>query len=190
MALIITGCMRSGTMTAAKIFGLKHEIQFVPGVTREIINTFYTSNIKMLGEASWLAKPFYQLISETGNSIILLVRNPIAVINSMLGIGFWNIDNKDHKSHRDFILQFDAGLNELSKRGADYFNLCTYYVVYWQRQLLRFPRIRIEDIQTDIQLNKRPHTSYDFREIVDRIPSELGKELKKLCNTLGYTYGI
>ena len=186
MALIITGCMRSGTMTAAKIFGLKHEVQFVPGTNRGIVNDF--TNIA--GESSWLVKPFYQSLVDKGHSIILLVRNPIAVINSILGIGFWAKTIHEHKPYRDFILQFDAGLNDLYNKGASGFVLSVYYVVYWQRQLLRFPRIRIEDIQTDVHLNQRAHDYHDILSITEKIPKQLTKELIKLCNTLGYDTGF
>ena len=94
--MIITGCQRSGTTTAAQIFQCSHELIFNP------FNKILAPVPADIRECSWLAAPFVEKLSET-HEILILVRHPLAIINSLEGIEFWDPAKLDHKQYRDFI---------------------------------------------------------------------------------------
>lgn len=144
--MIITGCQRSGTMTVADILGIQHEVQFTPYIDyHNLSSTFLT----LKSEASWMAAPFIkELAGKT--KIIHLVRHPLKVINSLIGIKFWNLDV--HKIYRTFLQKFcpdTTGTNPIEQ------SLIYWYK--WNKKIsdLNIPRIRLEDIMNKPQLNQR-----------------------------------
>ena len=155
--MIITGCQRSGTATVAHIFGLTHEDFINP---QNLINWKIEDLIPKLGhgEASWLAQPFVSLLKQT-HKVLHLVRHPLAVLNSLEGIGFWTDDG--HELYRNFI--FDHLPDILSY--DDVIEKSLYYWIYWNKPLTLFPRIRIEDIFNAPKLNSRPRANYTMDTI-------------------------
>ena len=145
--MIVLGCQRSGTKTAAKIFGLQHEVIFNPS------STFKTAAkaTALVSEASWMATPFIQIL-RAKTPIIHLVRNPLAVINSLVNVHFFEdaaLEN-EHAPYRRF---YDNNL------GGSHIKLTTpvekamHCWVAWNKKIQNVPRIKIEDIANSPVLN-------------------------------------
>lgn len=169
--MIVTGCQRSGTMTCAKIFGINHEVVFVPGVKLEILK-----NRKIASESSWLAQPFVNYLNSI-HKIIHIVRHPLAVVNSLLGIGFW--EYSEHEPYRNFVeryLPIPEDYSSLEKS--------LYYWFEWNSSLLSYPRIQIEAISNAPQLNSRPRGNL---QSWDDIPNgKLKERVRNLADEVGY----
>lgn len=158
--MIVTGCQRSGTATVARIFGLTHEKIFNP---EKLNSETVESLIKTIGhgESSWLAAPYAKVLS-TYTSVIHLVRHPLAVLNSLEGIGFWGTtDNNGHEPYREFIFKH---LPDIITKD-DVIEKSLYYWVEWNRILNKYPRIRIEDIVNAPKLNSRRRANYTMDAI-------------------------
>jgi len=174
--MIVTGCCRSGTATVAKLFDLRHEVQFNPKASFQNLKDQHIHP-----EASWLATPFTSVIH--GHSIIHLVRSPLSVISSMAELDFWN--DTVAKKYVDFIrkyLPIPSDFTDIQKSA--------YYWIYWNEPLESYPRIHIEDITTDIQLNQKVDVKTKQvtpEEITDAInTSGLKKEFWEKTKQYGY----
>lgn len=185
--MIITGCMRSGTKSAADIFGVVHETFFNPN---NLIN-IHKELPKMCcpSEASWLAQPY----ASTGNDltvdekniphkIIHLVRHPLAVIRSLIGIEFFDKTSayaRGHEPYYNFLTKYLPKIKMLDCLGA-----AIYYYIEWNKPLMRLPRIRIEDISNCPQLNSRNRANVSWADIQKY---ELAyKKLKEMTKELYY----
>lgn len=147
--LIVTGCQRSGTMTMASIFNLPHEVLFMPKTTQVPL---------IKSEVSWMAAPFLSLIKGRAQ-IIHLVRDPLYVINSILGIRFFdnNPQGEDHQAHKEFVYKHLPTLdqNAVAEKQA------LQYWLLWNELIEphAVARIRIEDIDTKLRINQRPRAN-------------------------------
>ena len=200
--MIITGCQRSGTKSAAKIFGIGHEVQFNPNTDfnrlNGNLNDLNSTIFNLKPEASWLAAPFVPVL-KARFPIIHLIRHPLAVINSMLGIGFW-LREKDqgyiegHEPYRNFALRFCPKIEEAEGNPV---NLSMHYYIFWNRMIHEVtnnptshipisypPRIRIESIQSAPVLNKRKRG--DIQSWDDLPDCPLLEELKELAGEYEY----
>ena len=174
--MIITGCQRSGTKTAASIFGLAHEQVFIPGITFEKL----TQITLPLLESSWLAAPFASFIKkELKIPVIHLVRHPLAIINSLIGIQFFT--NPGHKPYRDFIFTHLAGIEKLK----DPITQAMYYWIYWNKLIVECPRIRIESIHNAPMLNSRNRASLTWADLTQ---GKIKTELETMATLYGYIY--
>ena len=176
--MIITGCQRSGTMSAAAIFGISHEQSFIPSTTFEMVTHFTWP----INESSWLAQPFAKFINkEIKEPVIHLVRHPLAVINSLTGIQFWI--GAGHKLYRDFIYQHLPGVDKLN----DPITQSMYYYVYWNKTLVngKYPRIRIEDIANAPIMNYRPRAELTWSDLTQ---GKLKTDLEEMTTEFGYIY--
>ncbi len=181
--MIITGCQRSGTKSAAEIFGIGHEIQFNPNTDYDSLNN---SLFRLKPESSWLAAPFIPLI-RARYPIIHLIRHPLAVINSMLGIEFWGHTPKGfeaetpdgHEPYRNFALRFCPRIEE-AENPVD---LSMHYYIFWNR-MVQAPRIRIESIQNAPVANRRKRG--DIQSWDDLPDGKLLEELKEIAGEYGY----
>lgn len=154
--MIITGVQRSGTKTFAHIMNLAHEQHYTSEQT--IPNP-------RAHEVSWLAAPFI----EHHLYVIVLIRNPINILNSILALDFWT--DPDQKPYVDFIHK------HLSLTQKEPLQLTQEYIINWHTKFLRpnkqqYPTIRIEDIQNCpkyhpiTQIGRKPteHTYDDTTE--------------------------
>lgn len=148
MPLIITGCPRSGTMTAANVFGMWHERQLsVSNVAQTVADV-----APIESECAWPAAPFVPLLLERGLRVVHLVRNPLHTIASMVARQMFG--REDHVSDQ-FIRQH----LKMPLYGTPLQN-CTRLWVAWNQMLsdLHVPRIRIEDIANAPRLHKGPQS--------------------------------
>lgn len=94
---VISGTGRSGTKYAASILNAMqipcgHESIFTAEGPREWGNA--------RGDSSWMAAPFLEGFDGT---VIHLVRDPLAVVNSLVGIGFFDETVTGHEPYRGFV---------------------------------------------------------------------------------------
>ncbi len=87
-AFVVTGCGRSGTGYIAALLSALghpcgHERVFTPWITR------VPALVSGSGDASWLAAPFVRGLP-VGTVVLHQVRDPRAVVRSLLGIGFFD----------------------------------------------------------------------------------------------------
>lgn len=142
--MIVTGCQRSGTMTVANILGIQHEIQFTPFIDWHNLSSVF---LTLKSEVSWMAAPFVSELADK-TKIIHLIRHPLKVVNSLIGIKFWTEDC--HKLYRAFLQKFCPTVTE----GNSPIEKSLIYWYQWNKEL-NFPRIRLEDIMNKPQMNQR-----------------------------------
>ena len=144
--MIITGCCRSATTSVANSLRLLHEVQFTPYRDWHNLSELHQ---KLRGEVSHIAAPFAEtLLNDWNVSVVHLIRHPIKVINSLIGIDFWNTNH--HRLHRAFIEKFtDIPTN------LDPIEKSMEYWYQWNKKLsdLKLTRIRVEDIVNLPRLN-------------------------------------
>lgn len=101
---VIVGSGRSGTNYVARLFGalgraVGHEMRYTP--TGEI------PIVAMEGDVSWMALPYLerneQAGVETPEHVVHVVRNPIDVLRSMVGIRLHS--DEVHGAYREFLLR-------------------------------------------------------------------------------------
>ena len=175
--MIITGCQRSGTKTAAKIFGIPHETNFSP----ENLENWTLGRKE--SECSWLAWPYIESL-KYHHSIIHLVRHPLRVINSIVGIGFWT--SNSHEPYRNFILKHLGWEIEFPLTVGQTIALSMDYWVQWNKPLMEYPRIRIEDIANAPKLNSQKRDNLSMEEIKGCVPEALYAELTELAEEMYY----
>ena len=164
--MIITGCMRSGTRSIARMFGLNHELEF---------NEFTKACPldKHIYECSWMAQPFVPFL----DNVIFLARNPLHIVDSINdpSLAFWKNASNDYVK---FIGHHLPAIKILKKP----LDKSIYYVREWITPLLDYPTIRIEDIRNSLRLNSRPLNTY--KAPVEN--SDLYPSLMELVEKLGY----
>ncbi len=155
--MIITGCQRTGTKTIAQIFDLPHEQQF---------NAITTKPPPFpQPEVSWMAAPFLFQVQKN-HSVIHLVRNPLDILNSLMGIEFFDpttTSGRVHKKYRDFTYKHLPAL---------YTQQCPmskaiYYILHWNILIEQYAvaTIRIEDIKTKVKLNSRKRANLTIKDL-------------------------
>jgi hypothetical protein len=152
------------------VFGLNHEINYTP------FTTFETARFD--NECSWLAQPFLQVLkNDLKIKIIHLVRHPLAVINSLIGIDFW-VAYK-HTYYTRFIYEHLKGIEALT----DPIQKSMFYYIYWNKPLEEEPRLRIEDFQNTPRLNMKDRAELTW----DDLPQgKLKDELEEVKVRYGY----
>ena len=153
---VITGTGRSGTGYVSKLLGelgvnCGHESVFHP-VTKEVDFVDYQ------GDASWLAAPFVRSLA---NKVMVFhqVRNPIAVAQSFVGIGFFNQNpTPDHTPYLRFIRGITG--NNFEHLTAPEERFMFHWVnwnIYVERQAsnakCRYLRYKIEDFTAQFLLD-------------------------------------
>ena len=172
--MIITGCQRSGTKSAAYMFGIDHEKQFTKYRTFDNLSGIRQT---LRSESSWMAMPFARELLNWKQSIIHLVRHPILVINSLMGIEFWT-----HKCHDDFPQLIRKYLKETPE---DPLEASMYYWVNWNKMIPScIPRIRIEDVANPPRLNGRQRG--DIKTWEDLPEGELKDKVRVLATEYCY----
>lgn len=149
--MIITGSQRSGTMSVADMLGIQHEVQFNPYIT-----TLSHLHLRLRPEVSWMAAPFVPELLKWKVKVIHLVRNPLAVINSLVGIGFW--DQPGHELYRNFVHHHYPQTRD----SDDPIIKSMIYWYYSNKPLYKLPRIHLEDIKNLPQLNSRKRANVDW----------------------------
>lgn len=99
---VVTGTGRSGTGYFAAVMsavgtGCGHETIFRPGGPVDWHD--------LRGDSSWMAAPFLEEFrrQHPGGKVLHLLRNPLDVVNSLVGIGFFDDDQKEaHGEYRAF----------------------------------------------------------------------------------------
>jgi hypothetical protein len=153
MAFFITGCMRSGTTTYSKILGIRHEKQF----------TYKTDKVPkepLQSEVSWLIAPFSKQLLENGHKLIRLVRHPLKVINSFVGMGTWT-KQMGYGRFTNFIRQYIV----LPDEGCPAQMTLDYWVQWNQLIPEIVPTIRIEDLIGGLQENQGRRASIDINSV-------------------------
>lgn len=181
--MIVTGCQRSGTKTLAAIFGIYHEHQFTP-FTRAI-------PARVASEVSWLAVPWLSHLAEQGpsakqgptTSVLHLVRDPVAVINSLVGMKFWK--DQEHEHYREFIYKH---LKSVNPSDSPILQSVQYWVGWNHRVSEAHPvaRLRIEDIHTSTRLNGRTRASLTSEDIREYLPTVLKASFMHMKKDYGY----
>ncbi len=151
--MIITGSQRSGTMTLAHILGIQHEVQFSPYRDYHNLPELHQ---KIRPESSWMASPFVPELLKWKVPVIHLVRHPLKVIRSLVGMNFWTQDG--HAPYRTFLQKFYPQ----TKESKDPIIQSMIYWYYCNKPLSQLPRIRLEDIKNAPQLNSRPRANVDW----------------------------
>lgn len=193
--MIITGCQRSGTMSYAKLLGIRHEYYFNPCnrllkgneetsdklLDREVPNNIFC-------ESSWLSAPHVPLLLDNNQSVIRLVRHPMDVINSLMGIDFWQ--HEDHILYKDYIARY-IDINTIHGKGGWknteewLLHLSAQYYIQWHKLIPNdLPVIRIEDLINGPTLNHRNRCNYN----IDSLATEDREELVEL--TLPWRYSM
>ena len=174
--MIVTATQRSGTKTMSELLGIKHENRFDPLLT--------TTKVKALkridSEVSWLAAPFLKHLRN--HKIIHLTRHPLRVINSIVGIQFFNKSIAHHTPYRDFVYKY----SQVDPNAKDIAQAMQYWTL-WNTMIEPYAhaRIRIEDIKTKIHLNSRPRA--DIQSYQDLPTGTIFDQLKTKAYEYGYT---
>lgn len=177
MSFIITGCQRSGTKSAALLFNISHESQFTPYSDYNNI----PNEAQLRNEVSWMAAPFISRYT----TVIHLVRNPINVINSLMGIEFFanngtNYTTIGHTIYRNFALKFTT------IKLSDPLIMSVQFYLQWTSKLDDLPRIKIEDIHNAPRVNSRKRDGLDRQTLKERLPGELFQKLENKVVYYGY----
>lgn len=120
---VVTGTGRCGTGYVAELFkamqvSCGHETVYGPEGPRE----WGTGR----GDSSWMAAPFLRDLAGQGIKIIHLHRDPLAVVNSLVGIGFFD-PAIDHGPYREFARQWCPQAFQT----ADPVEAATTFVIWW-----------------------------------------------------------
>lgn len=150
---VVTGCGRSGTSFLARLLtagGIRtsHEEFFWPRRTRLDLPEFrdWLAATRTVGEISGFAAPFSrQLAIAAGVRQYLLVRNPVLVIASMLGLRQFETCNA-HLDAIKFIYRHLPGLDP-TEPPAD---ICARFWIEWNALVRPDHVMRIEDLTPDL----------------------------------------
>jgi hypothetical protein len=166
---IITGTGRSGTGYMSRLLSYMH----MPCGHEETFNPMAIAKANgappwspFRGDASWLAGPF--LADLQGVPVAHVVRNPLNVIRSMVGIG-WLARDGVHGPYEEFavaVMQLH-GITEVDEweslagvdadvRRAKLIHRCSVFVAFWTEMIARDgnPWWRLEDVIADLQVAK------------------------------------
>lgn len=167
---LITGTGRCGSGYIARVLtgaGIPtgHEEVFNP-ITLKALEQGQSEDLwwpdKRPGESSWLAAP-YLPVYDSPLPTVHLVRNPIDVLDSLVGIGFLSMMGIHGDYERFATFHYASAMLESpwqkSKSRKEIIRRNTRFIIHWHRMLNDLPRIKIESLQ-DI---------FSFRELFDLI---------------------
>jgi hypothetical protein len=156
MEVVVTGTGRCGTRSAAVHYGIGHEQIF----------TAKGPLAYNLPDSSWMAAPYLKRVKLP---VIHLVRNPLDVINSLVGIGFFDDDLRPlHGSYRRFA---ERWCPQAFKPDRPLRRACRFYLE-WDRTI-DGQVVRIEDL-TDTRLNTGHRAHFTWDDIPELV--EVGTE--------------
>lgn len=122
-----------------------------------------------------MAAPYCSELIRNNFKIIHLVREPVYVIASLEGIGFWT--KEKHTFYRGYVEHYLPEIKNSDQKSL-------YYWVYWNKLIPpNTPRIKIEDIANAPHLNKRDRIQLDWQDL-DNTP--LREEAERLAIEYGY----
>ncbi len=151
---IVVGMPRSGTRFASHLFielGLRCGHEWVFDAPRPPLKTaLYSLFNPRLGsataDASWLAAPYLTELAPQAK-ILHQVRNPIKVIRSLMGIGFFQRGGKDRlRGYTEFATEYLPPLPD------DPLQSCMAFWIHWNRLILKnganhdYVSYRLEDM--------------------------------------------
>jgi len=92
------------------------------------------------GDSSWMAAPY---LRDFRGAVIHLLRNPLAVVNSLVGIGFFNPD-VDHGAYREFARKWCPQ----AFRTDDMVLAAATLIIHWNRMIAPHAdmTVRVEEI--------------------------------------------
>jgi hypothetical protein len=157
----VTGCSRSGTGYAARLFSelgipCGHEAVFNIHHLRPRYCVPDFGDSPWSGDASFLAAPFLEALPRPA-LVLHQLRHPLAVIRSHVGIRFFGEEPRASfhlaENHADFLQVVEAAAPEVF-REPDEATRCAAYWVRWNRMVERsarrarldYVRYRLEDL--------------------------------------------
>jgi len=162
---LVTGCSRSGTRYAARVWS---ELG-IPCGHETVFNIFSLrpgdpgpalDHPKCVGDASFLAVPFLEALP-AGTVVLHQLRHPLEVIRSHMGLHFFSdpAPESPHlaENHLDFLRVIEHGCPEVFGE-RDECSRCALYWVHWNRLAERAERIpgldyvryRLEDLDAGL----------------------------------------
>ncbi len=153
---VVTGLPRSGTRFMATVLSQAHlscgheAIFDVPSPNWEtgLLHVFDFNLRRFQGDASWMAVPYLNQLAPQV-SVLHQVRNPVHVIRSLMGIGFFaRTGMHPLRGYCDFALQHLVCLPD------DMLEKCMAFWCQWNQRIEhhnhdRYYRYRVEDITMD-----------------------------------------
>ena len=142
---VITGTGRCGTAYLAALFRqvqvpCGHEMIYTPQGPQP----WYTHQ----GDSSWMAAPYLSEFREVhpGGTVIHLLRNPLAVANSLLGIHFFD-PAVDHGAYREYALRH----LRLPLEDLDEVERVATFIVVWNNRIAGQAdlTVKLEDLTPD-----------------------------------------
>ena len=179
MRFLVTGCSRSGTQYAARLWSelgiaCGHEkifniLSLRPGDPGPRLD-----HPSWVGDASFLAVPFLEALP-AGTVVLHQLRHPLEVMRSHMGLGFFSepptVSPYLAENHLDFLGVIERNCPEVF-REPDECSRCAVYWIRWNRLAERAERIpgldylryRLEDLDA---------------ELLERLLQRLGIELPR-----------
>jgi len=120
--------------------------------------------------------------------ILHITRNPIDVISSLIGTGFWHNEDtvldSQHKPYRDYINKF------IELKGRNPIELSVEYYIKWNKLIENsrrnpIPRVRIEDIKFMQRYNSRKREDVS----ISILRKNTSDNLYGTLLTMGHGYG-
>lgn len=145
---LITGTGRSGTGYISKLLAkvqlaTGHEAVFNPGTLRELRSELAPQWDAYRGEASWMAAPFLGHPEIKPLPTVQLVRNPLDIVRSLVGMGFFK-----GGVHEPYLAYAEQTLG-IKLREMDYTEAACTFIVKWTEMIEahNLPRFRVEDLE-------------------------------------------
>lgn len=162
--VVVTGTGRCGTGYMARVLTRAA----IPSTHEGVYNPQFTDWSVQRVESSWLAAPF---LPQFEGHVVHLVRHPLAVINSLVGVGFFTDELRalyaDHARH--FVDM--EGLSEVEQAMKFY--------VEWNRMIEPFADqfVKVEEADGEIfamiaAAAGAKHSPTDFQEALKAIPTD------------------
>ena len=152
LEFFVAGTGRSGTVYTSQLFtalgvNCSHEYVFNAGDPR--YNGMLSQGGRLYGDASWMTVPFIGNSNYSDKKIIHIVRDPLLVVQSLLGSNFITEETGDFTPwFRDIIIPNITSI----KDQQDILKLAVDYVWMWNRFIFNFSSItkymvkRLEDL--------------------------------------------
>lgn len=169
---VITGTGRSGTgylATAFRYMRIRcgHEEMFTPAGRQ--------ANPFIRGDASWMAVPYLDRFT---GYVLHVVREPLATINSFLGIHFFDDSEttEDRKPYQDFSREHapDVWAHETPVERA------MAWYVDWNRRIEPYAhmRVRVEDVTGDdlhdlVRYSGAFHAPWEISNLLGQVPTDV-----------------
>jgi hypothetical protein len=177
---VVLSTARAGSTYTAQLLrqvGLRcsHEMFFTP-------SGFYKS-LRYDGDASWLAVPYLEHDKSLTTNVIHQVRNPLDVVSSLYGIGFFKFSNENPFAR--FVRQ------NFSTTGDELLD-CVKFWTSWNKrcevlasQTFFFENILVDPLPLLKQLGVAPPSTHKGHEKLTSLASKKVNSRKRIEITLG-----